>query len=364
MDRKRVLIINCCFTSNFGDQAIGVTVEKLFKENNCDVDLYDIIRVDNKIRSTLYRSKSALSTARGDKSKRGVLRSLIVHFKKSLAATRWKSKNRKMIESIARNKYDIVIIGGGELIQSNRIFSVAIYAWISAVKRFNSNIKIVFFGVGVTDTYTRRDKALFRSSFKHADAFYLRDVNSINNLKSIFGFSSKLIPDVVFGGYDKVYNSSCVSSTVLYGITSFDRIKRYRYKNLTDRKDYYEHVYRELLDIGLSNSALDVKLMYSDIHDFKECHAFSSYIFDVYRMKIEICSYETLLGFEKEVSECKALISPRMHACIFGLIYGKDVRIIDISKKTNAFHKEYLSANVDFVNMRKALMLAINEVLI
>ena len=49
MNPKKALVINCCHTSNFGDQAIGITMRHLFEQKGFHVDLFDLIRVNAQI---------------------------------------------------------------------------------------------------------------------------------------------------------------------------------------------------------------------------------------------------------------------------------------------------------------------------
>ena len=261
---------------------------------------------------------------------------------KCIIAPRWKHINLYKISRICQNEYDVVLIGGGELVQSNGIFPVAMETWIREVKQFNPKAKIVFFGIGVTNSYTAVDKHRIEKAIACADAFFVRDSSSVENLKYVFGKSADLISDVVFAGYKKQQTIKGDCEAVLYGITAFSRLKRYHYKNFESRSDYYEDCYREMLDAGYLNSIENLKLFYSDTQDYCECHAFAKYIQKYYRKKVAVCSYKTLEGFEKEIADSRMVISPRMHACIFGLIYDKEVKPVCISPKTQAFYDEYV----------------------
>ena len=94
-----------------------------------------------------------------------------------------------------------------------------------------------------------------------------------------------------------------------------------------------------------------------------ECHAFSRYILKNYGQTIEVCNIKTLEDFKKEIAKCKMVISPRMHACIFGLIYNKEVVPICISKKIQAFFDEYMYSAHDMESFREGILNSLDSAL-
>lgn len=361
-ERRKALIINCCYTSNFGDQAIGVTMKSIFEQKGCLVDLFDLIRVDGEIDAEQFYNEKLANKINPEYDPKPTFKQVLYsRLTKCLNAPKWKQKNVPKIDRICKNGYDVVLIGGGELVQSNGIFPVAIGAWIKAVKQFSPKAKIVFFGVGVTGSYTVVDKRRMAKAIVCADAFFVRDRSSVENLKKVFGRSAELISDVVLGGYEKQQTVEGEGKTVLYGITAFSRLKRYHYKNFESRRDYYEDCYREMLDAGYLDSIETLKLFYSDTQDYCECHAFAKYVQKYYQKKVAVCSFKNLEGFEKEIADSRVVISPRMHACIFGLIYNREVKPVCISPKTQAFYDEYVCVPHRIDEFYKALLNAADK---
>lgn len=351
---KNVLVINCCNTSNFGDQAIGVTMKKMLEQKNCQVDLVDLIKIDEPINSDKDYSEKSLARINEYKKTKKTFRTFL---SKKLALVRWRIKNTPKINKISQKKYDVLIFGGGELVQSNGIFPLAINTWIKALKKHSHISKTVFFGVGVTGNYTFIDKYRLSRALRFADEFYVRDTSSQKNLKDTFNIESECICDVVFGTFERQFSSNVDNKTVLYGITAFSRLKRYSYKNFNYKEEYYEDCYNEILN---KDYLENIKLFYSDVQDYIECHSFSKFVLEHHNKKLPVSSVKTLEDFEKEIAECRCIISPRMHACIFGIIYNKEVTPVLVSKKMKSFYDEYMNVSYKKKEFREKVLNALD----
>ncbi len=355
---KSVLILNCCYTSNFGDQAIGITMRKLFETQGYQVDLYDLIQIDTHFVGYQQFSLENIPTLPLDNvtaiKNRLSFKSRLVQ---EISLRKWGIKNKERISNICKKQYDIVIFGGGELVQSNGIFPYAINFW---KRKLHKSSQIYFFGIGVTNGYTRRDKRILKRCLISSKAIFVRDRNSKINVKEVFSCDSKLISDVVLGAYDCKYRSIDEGNNILYGITHFDRILRYGFNDLKTRREYYEYCYLDMKNNGYFTEHQCTQLLYADINDFFECHNFSIYLKNKYGISVPVVELNTFDDFEKEISLCKTVVSPRMHACIFGMLYKKNVCMVCMSKKTMSFYDEFLADNVDLVKIRNDLLTAIN----
>ena len=118
----KLITLNCGNSTNFGDQAIGKTMKSVFSDENTYVDNYDLFLVDSIDQG--YKEDVSIPT---DYLK-------VCLRKKSVAesianALKWAIRKRKFIHSISKKRYDMLIIGGGELIQSNGIFAFCLWYW-------------------------------------------------------------------------------------------------------------------------------------------------------------------------------------------------------------------------------------------
>ena len=151
-----VLIINRKNTNNLGDCAISASMKKLF-EAYADVYTEDFCSAKE---SSSIKSYSIKTTP------------YIHPLKKKIAENRfvrkysWKKKNKSLFDVLNDRKYDYIVIGGGELIQSNFIFPLALYEWVKRAKKLHPNAKIVLFSVGCTKKFENFQHRLVKKSLK------------------------------------------------------------------------------------------------------------------------------------------------------------------------------------------------------
>lgn len=327
---KRVLIINRCKSSNLGDQMIGLAATSLFEKYGYDVDNVDFVTINDLRKINLKGLK--------ENKNRRILRSGMKLYSKSRTLRRvsWFFKNKTIFEILKIKKYDMVLIGGGELIQSNVTFPIALNLWVKNIKKYQKEVPIVLFSIGVSNNIQNYDKYLIASSLKYINQIYVRDYNSLNNLKNIFKKDAKLVPDIVFSM--DIPNARKEDNKILYGITLFDRISRHN-NIFKSKKEYYNHVFNELEKLKKEGN---VSLIYSNPEDFNACLDFLEYTNNKYGVNYDLPKYETLTEFIGLIQSSKVVISPRMHALIPGVLCKKQVYPVCISDKINTFNNLYL----------------------
>lgn len=322
---KKILIINKINSSNLGDQAIGQSMKALAQRCNC---LADCVDLTNASAQNIKAGEFSYATKCGRQ-----------HMKNAKMLKYYlKRKNTVINDTVKQNlnSYSAVFIGGGELIQDNNIFPVAIYIWINYIRKNNPNIPIYLFGVGVTSKFNRTTKYILKRSLSYVSGIYVRDINSYKNLKNIYGIGSCVIPDVVFSSNHVQCQSK--SNLALLGITTPHRLKYYGYCSSVN--DYFEKVRKTIEELKAEYD--NVELIYSDNGDYTTALEFRNWLDKNYSMSIDIAEYRDLDGMIALIEKAKLVQSPRMHACILGLLSSSQVEVVEVSPKIKTFKEIYL----------------------
>jgi|SRR5690554_4345433 len=299
---RRVLIINRGVnTDNFGDEAINFCLKKLLADQNCAVDSANY---------TVFFEKE-----------RGKWRSLIGNFK-------------KVVSLVKRNRYDLVVFGGGQLIQSNQRFPLSFFIWIIILKLFSKS-KIKTFGIGIDEKFSATKKMLFKFGFSYIDEFYVRDIKSQANLKNVFNKKACITPDVVFTMPDFYTPNMIEQQYILFGITTYRSIKRYKYVDGSE-EDYLEEQAQLLLSFG---NEYEIKIIYNTKEDYKYSIKLKGFIKSKYGIDVIIVQISNLFEYVDIVSSARNIMSSRMHALIIGLSYGVDIKPFIRNEKLKGFEQ-------------------------
>lgn len=307
--KKKILLINRGVdTDNVGDQAIDYTLKKIFESKGAQV---------TSVNYTMFFSTN------GSKFK-SVFQNLLKMYK------------------ISKRNADLVIIGGGQLIQSNRTFPLSFYLWTLLIKLFSSS-KIVLYGVGVDENYGRFKELLFKRALIRVSKFYVRDEFSHKNLKKVFTYNSQVIPDSVLS-ISKLFASSPKKTKLkLFGLTHYGSIERYKYIKVTE--DEYLKQQAELL-LSLEDH-VEYKLFYNTKSDFAYTLKFQEYLRETYNYSVDICKTEDLFAYIELVNSAAKVVSSRMHALIIAHSYGIEITPVIRNNKLAVFSESYKDLNVE-----------------
>ena len=111
----RILLVNEGFSDNLGDQAIRESAEYILGDLGCVVEFSDYTRTVS----------APIKISREKKNGK-----LPVVFKSILPIkVRWCLKNIFRIVRQVKGNYDIVVIGGGQLLAPNSKFTMALFVW-------------------------------------------------------------------------------------------------------------------------------------------------------------------------------------------------------------------------------------------
>ncbi len=183
MFMEKVLSVSQGDSKNLGDMAIALTIAHLLSSFGLKVDSYGLTRV-SRIESS--NSKQMNSSSRF----RNFGRIMPVWILRIV----WLLLKFGKIVSVSRNKYKYAFIGGGQLVLSNKYFSIAILLWSLLLKLYGTKVYMVFVGVG--ENFTLSEKLLYGAAFRIVDGLTVRDSHSAEVLLSQFGIAAEVIPDV------------------------------------------------------------------------------------------------------------------------------------------------------------------------
>ncbi|WP_243032852.1 polysaccharide pyruvyl transferase family protein [Vibrio cincinnatiensis] len=314
------------FSDNIGDQAISDQMERFCKKN----ESYLVDKADFSFRTSL-RTQNVVKV-----NEKKLIR-LPIFLKPFLLIL----KNVGKANDIAKNKYDLAIIGGGQLILSNGSFSASMFLYALFFKLYGTKVKIVSVGVG--ERFSLVDKIIYRFAFYFVDDFFLRDFKSQKNFKTIFDKEAEYSPDIAYfssGSIEKIITGKHLVCPVEYKV-----YERY-YKEMGCEYINYE-IYKikwvEIIEnILLEQSGNEIIITATTLADYD----FSLNIFKLLSVKhmdrVKLVKTESWSEFVDVAKNCESVLSGRMHALILCHNLGLKIVPYKISKKISAFEKFYL----------------------
>lgn len=309
----KVLIVNRNLTDNLGDQAIGRTMISLFKEakGNVFVGEYSNIVKQIRIQEKNIKKCSTQKNALINKIKCSQL----------VYPMKWWIQNNAIFQILYTMQFDYILIGGGELIQSNMNFPLALRTWTRIIHKTQRKCKTTLFSVGVTATYNNKDLKRYKDAFRLIDSIIVRDRQSYNNCLNIFNRSAQIMPDVVLSGYAicNEKHEEVTRDCILYGITDFCRINRYHLFAKT-KEEYYEKSISDLKMIFEKYPGMKLTLFYTSSSDRDACEEFASFFSSRFEKEIQIACIRNLDELVELYYSAFAVYSPRMHGCILAEI--------------------------------------------
>ena len=342
MSRKKVLVLNRSNSDNLGDQAISLAISQLLSENDVEHITHDLVL--QQPRNHYGRLETSTNEARK-------IRSVY------LSRLKWILKNFRQIKRIVSQKFDIVMIGGGQLINSNMYFPVAVWLWTTMAHR-SSKSKIVFFGVGCDRSFTHIEKFLYKSALKKASSIVVRDEDSKENIQTLFKLSSKSSYDVVFSMHIQSVKQ-VDDSLVLLGPTSIKRFKKYN-THITQQEYHKKWIDIIQYELNLHHRVL---LFYTTAEDYKTCMQIQDLIKSELDIIVPIASIMKLDDLIAVISTSRKVISQRMHALILGYICGCELEPILISPKLQTFKKIFLDQKQSLQMIQDDIEESLREIL-
>lgn len=348
---KRVLLINQGKSENLGDKAIADTFKNVLMENECIVDFAGFSQTTDISMSNI---KTDVNHNLKSKLKRNIPSVLVwlLKYKNSIKQEFYKVAGKK--------EYDLVIIGGGQLIKTKSVFPYVLLSWYSILRK-HLDCQIVLAGIGVDTSYTLIEKILYGKLLKKFDAIYVRDYKSQKVLKDKFNIKATYIPDIVFS-YSK-YNYTVLDvekKKILVMIFSYNS-----YINNTDEKISKEEYYKSWLNIIIDNLEpdLEVTLGYTTIGDKIETLEFANFLKTNAGFNFNVLDNDELISLTEHLKSTDKLISGRMHGMLLGLNYGCEIVPFVVSPKIETFKKEWIDSNYKIEEVSNDIDNSIKEIL-
>lgn len=348
---KRILTINQGKTENLGDKAINIILRDILNSNKCIVDSVGLSQTTDQYMDSMVISYK---------------RRFFSYIKKYIPSFFiWLLKYRKKIrnefnDTVINNKYDLVIIGGGQLIKTKCVFIYALLTWYILLRKY-LNCPIIMVGVGVDNNYSFLEKEIYKRLLSKLDYIYVRDNNSKQILYNEFNISARYIPDVVFS-YSKFYPNKEVreKNKLLVMIYDYEALKRNFGTSLTV-ENYYDE-WTKLIKENMKPN-VEVVLGYTTIGDKIETFKFADYLSKNSQIEFEIKDTDSLESFTEILKISENIITARMHAMILGLNFGCNIVPYIVSSKIKTFNDEYINNEINIDEIRINIEKKIGEIL-
>ncbi len=341
----KVLLINKGWSDNIGDQAIKYALEKMIVSHGHICEFAD-----------LTKPRSAKKAAgKVGSSGNAAIKRMMGFVPGAIGQIVWLMKYWPIFKKQFRNNhYDLVIIGGGQLINDNASFPLAVFIWMHLLKGLHRN-KVVVYGVGSSVALTTIDKMLYRSALKMADAIYLRDRTSLDYVNSAFGIEARYTPDVVFNISKYFKEKPCEDKNVLIAPPCYE-VYCGAWKNNGERltREAYEAYWEETVLENLKGGNR-VKLFYTAEQDIPQTLKLQDSMLKNQGMHIELVRMGDIHDYVNELSSTWKVISGRMHALIIALAFEKTLQVFPLSKKLTTFEDEYLKRGADLVMIQQSV---------
>jgi len=308
---KRIVISGYYGFKNFGDEAIlSVLVNKLKQDKH----LISVISSDPKYTKRLYKHIRSYKTF----------------------------DMPNIIGAILKS--DILISGGGSLLQDVTSFKSLVYYLLIIFIALLFQKKVIIFAQGIGPINNIAGKFFTKVLLKHCSYVSVRDKKSHQLLKS-WGINSDLLSDPIFSiKIDNIIKSNTV------GV----QLRDYRGMN----QDFIDRLAKSVSD-NFSDKSIEIYSFQDEI-DTKICKDFEKNL-KMLNPDIQTKVYTGLTNDEitENVSRCEYLIAMRFHAIIIGLISKSKILAINydikVEKLANEFHLPIIDTKHEFKTQFKDL---------
>ena len=338
MVQKTALIIGECYSDNVGDQAIADAMREALEDRG-----YFVRNMDYSCRGKKTQNVKKPIT-------NNVLR-ILKHRMRWIVGIWWALKKHYIIREAALIHYDLVVVGGGQLILANSKFPIALYLWVNLLAKNNANINIISCGVG--DSFSWIEKFWIKKALNLVSEIYLRDSRSFANAERNFGVAAKYCPDIVYYLSKNIPSKFNPNMTNIKGLSVIDYIIYIRYATEMSiaplsEADYIKSWGKIIFD--LMQAGLSVALLSTTEADHWYAEQVLSNVNDVYGYRVSIYPKPvSWKDFIVQVSLCNSLTTGRMHGLILAQISGIEPIPYLVNKKVEVFSSEYINKPVELI---------------
>lgn len=254
----KVLLCGETFSTNLGDGIIADALSDMLSGSEfvTQVDCHDISGRAEQGKDRPVENTHALRTMHRKLYRRAHLYGAAVNWLQNRLFLRFGGKVAALERKLGN--YDIVMIGGGQLLRDNRLsFPTKIETIVSAARRRNK--PVVFFGIGVGEQWSKLGKYYFRKALTapNVRSVHCRDKRSRERLEEELGHLSIPVestfdaalgivrqPEETFAS-DRVVGLCVMDSAPVLWTTENHLLAK-----IDDAVSYWENLARSLLESG------------------------------------------------------------------------------------------------------------------
>lgn len=345
---KKIIILNQFKTDNIGDKLINKVLLENFSKyeilnkgfekfgDELDVKMYDnkiekypfLLRVFNKIGIETLKMKF-----------------IDYQIKKEIQLE---------IKGIDLNNIDLVIIGGGALIENNSRFNAALKKWTEIFKL--KNIPIIVLGVSGENVNLHMKKR-YEDSLKKCDLIVVRDAYTKKIVSNDYHINTIQYPDIVFLLDIKKYMINDNDRNILNVQVYFKPGDKFG----NSISNYFEFFINKIYELNKTHKKI---ILTYTTHEDKNAaiHFLQYYQTDPVIRQIELIETDTIEQYMKVLAVTKTLISGRMHAMITAMLFQCKIIPLIVNEKINTFTQEYLVNHVNIDDIKKDLNELMSEI--
>jgi polysaccharide pyruvyl transferase WcaK-like protein len=343
--KLKALIFGEINSLNLGDQAIFDGLKNSLIEENIEVHALDLSNAIPKIQrdvAFVHDTNKRLSLLKF--LKKITKKVKILYYLINLLKIFYRyTKNVKLVFSKMKD-VDVIIIGGGALIQDNALSFPTALAYIRTLNLF-LNKPIYILGCSVGKQYSILGKYFIMYFLRGTKRIYLRDPQSVELLYDNFNLKANLIPDHALRiSYNKEFNHK--SKRYSCGINILEFASHGLGNDIDFKKEYYNY-FKFLVKELVNRKEIEEIVLFStgEKSDASAIIRFKNELINelikdgIQSNKIKVFfpnDYKNLLYF---MSEMDVLFNSRLHASILGIVAGTPILSIIWDPKVQGFYK-------------------------
>lgn len=320
----KALIINEGSSENIGDQSINFVTHKILEDFgvNCEWQSYSChVKVEQ--RKFVEKQLSPL--------KRKIANNIIF---KHYLRIRWWKFNKETLKKYRNSQYDIILIGGGQLLNNSWLYPFLFKKWTDVFQeQFITTIAI---GLGTNFNFI--DKKLIIKGLANCKIRTVRDYYSKSYIENKFHLESMYIPDPVFKISDYLEVKKAGSQAIVLPV-SFEHVFL-KYNNPISKSEYLEIWMNKINEYVLQYETVIVSItdMVQDRLIFEDLKKFY-----LTNKKLKFIIPDGMEHLVSLIGSSAIVYSGRMHALIIGYSYDLKCEVYPVSKKLQTFEREFLS---------------------
>lgn len=343
-------------TDNLGDKAIQTVIFNFFQQQGCEVisgQFYPEEKRDISEKRKLYGNHNIKAEKKSNDP---------FNIKTRLKKVQWLYRCYKYIQirrgslQVIRNlnnyfdnecrqeKFDLILIGGGQLIKHNHDFIYCMEFWCQRIK-----IPKIIISVGCDTALSKREKKRYYNSLKFCQRIIVRDRITQKTIENL-GLKCRLAPDAAFL-FSKIFPNYCSllrEDFLLVEIYAYNT-----YYNQTKR-EYYLQWEKLILESMCGKER--IIFSYSTFEDYLESLEYMAFFKEKYKdLKVELADTDTLEKLVHIITKARKIISGRMHVLILAMNFNKEIAVFEVSDKLKEFNIMYVENKINLEEIRKSI---------